>query len=82
MEEDIFNVQLVRYFVENVWKLERPDVIISVTGSADNFDLPPEHTAMLMRGMMEGTRKLQTWSVSIYGCISLVSVCGYCVVHA
>ena len=82
MEEDIFNVQLVRYFVENVWKLERPDVIISVTGSADNFDLPPEHTAMLMRGMMEGTRKLQTWSVFIYGCISLVSVCGYCVVHA
>jgi hypothetical protein len=68
-EEDICNVPLVRYFVENVWKLERPDVIISVTGGADNFDLPPEHIAMLMRGMMEGTRKLKTWSVSIYGCI-------------
>ena len=81
-EEDIFNVQLVRYFVENVWKLERPDVIISVTGGADNFDLPPEQNAMLMRGMMEGTRKLKTWSVPIYGCISFLSVCGYCVVHA
>ena len=72
MEEDIFNVQLVRYFVEHVWKLERPDVIISVTGGAAEYNLPPEHNAMLMRGMMEGTRKLKPWSVSIYGCISFV----------
>jgi hypothetical protein len=33
---------------------------------------------MLMRGMMEGTRKLKPWSVSIYGCISFLSVCGSC----
>jgi hypothetical protein len=66
-EEDIFNVQLVRYFVENVWKLERPDVIISVTGGASkNFDLRPEDNEKLMRGMMEGTRKLKTWSVRLY----------------
>jgi hypothetical protein len=69
-EEDILNVRLVRYFVENVWKLERPDVIISVTGGASkNFDLRPEYNEKLMRGMMEGTRKLKTWSVSIYVCI-------------
>jgi hypothetical protein len=81
-EEDIFNVHLVRYFVEKVWKLERPDVIISVTGGASkNFDLRPEYNEKLMRGMMEGTRKLKTWSVSIYVCISFLSVCGYCVVH-
>jgi hypothetical protein len=74
---------LVRYFVENVWKLERPDVIISVTGGASlNFDLHPDKNDMLMRGMMEGTRKLKPWSVPIYGCISVLSVCGYCIVHA
>jgi hypothetical protein len=79
----IFNVPLVRYFVENVWKLERPDVIISVTGGASlNFDLHPDKNDMLMRGMMEGTRKLKPWSVSIYGCISLLSVCGSCIVQA
>jgi hypothetical protein len=81
-EEDICNVQLVRYFVENVWKLERPDVIISVTGGASkNFDLRPEYKEKLMRGMMDGTRKLKPWSVSIYGCISFLSVCGSCVLH-
>jgi hypothetical protein len=82
-EEDILNVRLVRYFVENVWKLGRPDVIISVNGGASkNFDLRPEDNEKLMRGMMEGTRKLKTWSVSIYGCICFLSVCGYCVVRA
>ena len=74
-EEDIFNVHLVRYFVEKVWKLERPHVIISVTGgAAKNFDLRPEYNENLMRGMMEGTRRLTTWSVSIYVCISFLSV--------
>jgi hypothetical protein len=74
-EEDILNVKLVRYFVENVWKLERPDVIISVTGGATkNFYLRPEYKEKLMRGMMEGTRKLKTWSVSIYFCICFLSV--------
>jgi hypothetical protein len=42
-KENVFNVHLVRYFVENVWKLDQPDVIISITGGAQNFDLPPEH---------------------------------------
>jgi hypothetical protein len=81
--DDILNVRLVRYFVEHVWKLERPDVIISVTGGASqNFDLRPEYEEKLMRGMMDGTRKLKTWSVSLYVCISFLSVCRYCVVRA
>jgi hypothetical protein len=79
----MFNLPLVRYFVENVWKLERPDVIISVTGGVfRDFDLHPDKHDMFMRGMMEGTRKLKPWSVSIYGCISLLSVCGSCIVQA
>jgi hypothetical protein len=58
------NVHLVRYFVDKVWKLPRPEVIISVTGGAKHFDLSPEHKDRMMRGMMEGTRKLNPWSLS------------------
>ena len=70
-EEDLINVHLVRYFVENVWKLERPDVIISITGGAQNFDLPPEHKDRMMRGMMEGTRQIKPWSVSAFTSVLL-----------
>ena len=70
-KEDLFNVHLVRYFVENVWKLEKPDVIISITGGAQNFDLPPEQKDRMMRGMMEGTRQIKPWSVSIFTSVFL-----------
>jgi hypothetical protein len=70
-EENIFNVHLVRYFVENVWKLDRPNVIISITGGALNFDLPPEHKDRMMRGMMEGTRQMKPWSVSDFTSVFL-----------
>ena len=65
-KENVFNVHLVRYFVENVWKLYQPDVIISITGGAQNFDLPPEHKDRMMRGMMEGTRQMKPWSASAF----------------
>jgi hypothetical protein len=58
------NVHLVRNFVEEVWNLPRPEVIISVTGGAKHFDLSPEHKDRMMRGMMEGTRQLNPWSLS------------------
>jgi hypothetical protein len=70
-KEDLFNVHLVRYFVENVWKLEKPDVIISITGGAQNFDLPPEQKDRMMRGMMEGTRQIKPWSVSAFTSVFL-----------
>jgi hypothetical protein len=46
----LYNVHLLRYFVEEVWKLPRPDVIISVTGGAMAFDLPSVHKDMIMKG--------------------------------
>ena len=62
--ENFANVHLIRYFVDKVWKLPRPEVLISVTGGAKHFDLSPEHKDRMMRGMMEGTRKLNPWSLS------------------
>jgi hypothetical protein len=70
-KEGLLNVHLVRYFVENVWKLENPDVIISITGGAQNFDLPPEQKDRMMRGMMEGTRQIKPWSVSAFTSVFL-----------
>ena len=58
-EAALYNVHLLRYFVEAVWKLPRPDVIISVTGGAMAFDLPTMHKDMIMKGMMENTRDMQ-----------------------
>jgi hypothetical protein len=60
--ENFANVHLIRYFVDKVWKLPRPEVLISVTGGAKHFDLSPEHKDRMMRGMMEGTRQLNPWS--------------------
>lgn len=48
--EDLYNVHLLRFFVEQEWKLERPDVIISVTGGAGEFNFPSRHKDMIMRG--------------------------------
>ena len=31
-DSDRYNPHLIRYYVEHVWHLSRPDVIISVTG--------------------------------------------------
>jgi hypothetical protein len=40
--EGFNNVHLVRYFVENAWEIPRPDVILTITGGAQHFDLPSE----------------------------------------
>ena len=55
----LYNVHLLRYFIEAEWQLPRPDVIISVTGGAQAFDLPSVHKDMIMKGMMENTRDMQ-----------------------
>jgi len=70
--ENFANVHLIRYFVDKVWKLPRPEVLISVTGGAKHFDLSPEHKDRMMRGMMEGTRQLNPWScvcVCVCSCV-------------
>ena len=45
----LYNVHLLRYFIEAVWQLPRPDVIISVTGGALDFDLASMHRDMIMK---------------------------------
>ena len=42
--------------VYNEWKLQEPEVIISVTGGAVHFDLDARNKDVIMQGMMDGTR--------------------------
>jgi hypothetical protein len=58
-------VHLICHCLENVWHIPKPDVIITLTGGAKHFDLPPEHKDKIMRGMTEGTRHLNPWLLSL-----------------
>lgn len=59
-----YNPHLVRFYMQHVWKLKRPDVIISVAGGAKQFDLSTENKDKVMKGMMEGTRALDAWFIT------------------
>ena len=59
-----YNPHLVRFYMQHVWKLKRPDVIISVSGGAKQFDLSTENKDKVMKGMMEGTRALDAWFIT------------------
>ncbi len=59
-----YNEHLTRFFVDKVWALPRPDVIISVAGGAKYFKLSAGHKDRIMKGMMEGTRNLNPWFIT------------------
>lgn len=48
--EGLYNVNLLRFYVEQEWNLRKPDVIISVTGGAAEFNFPSQHREVIMRG--------------------------------
>ena len=64
VNKDDYNPHLIRFYMEHVWKLKRPDVIISVTGGAQDFDLSTEDLDKIFKGMMDGTRSLNSWFVT------------------
>ena len=64
VHKDRINMHLLRYFVDRVWALPRPDVIISVTGGAANFKLATDHKDKIMQGMFDGTRSLTPWFIT------------------
>ncbi len=59
-----YNEHLMRFFVDKVWALPRPDVIISVAGGGGYFKLSAGHKDRIMKGMMEGTRNLKPWFIT------------------
>ena len=47
---ELCNIHLIRQLVEEKWKLERPDVIITITGGAQAFDLSTTYKDVIMKG--------------------------------
>jgi transient receptor potential cation channel subfamily M protein 2 len=51
------------YYVENVWELPRPKLLISVTGGAEDFPLSRAKENVLYK-LMEAARKTHAWIVT------------------
>ena len=55
--------QALIYFIENVWRLPRPKLLISVTGGALDFDMNP-HKEEVLQQLMETARRTNAWLVT------------------
>jgi transient receptor potential cation channel subfamily M protein 2 len=51
------------YYVENVWELPRPKLLISVTGGAQDFALSRAKENVLYK-LMEAARQTDAWIVT------------------
>jgi hypothetical protein len=51
---EIYNIHLIQQLLMEKWTLERPDVIISITGGATDFDMSStNNNDMLMKWLMD-----------------------------
>jgi hypothetical protein len=55
--------QALLYFIENVWKLPRPRLLISITGGAVDFPMDPHKEAVLEQ-LMDTARRTNAWLVT------------------
>jgi hypothetical protein len=51
------------FYVENVWDLERPKLLVSITGGANDFEMDRDKENVLFQ-LMEAARKTQAWLVT------------------
>ena len=65
----ITNPYLVRYYAENVWKLHKPQVLISITsGHTTDYNLESSIEDHLLYDMMEMTNNLNAWLITNGAC--------------
>lgn len=55
--------QALIYFIENVWKLPRPRLLISIAGGAADFPMDPHKEAVLEQ-LMDTARRTNAWLVT------------------
>lgn len=58
------NMHLLRFYAFYEWGLKRPELILTVTGGAGNFDLNSDAQSKILKGMMEGSRDLSPWFIT------------------
>ena len=52
-------LNILRYYAIKQWGLKRPEIILTVTGGATNFDINSDERDKILKGMMDGTRDLR-----------------------
>ena len=55
--------QMLMYFVENVWSLPRPKLVISISGGTEDFRITPE-LEQLLNDLMQIARKSNAWLIT------------------
>lgn len=48
-------------FIDKFWNLARPEVIISIAGGGEDFDLPPQLQLVFERGLVSAARSAKAW---------------------
>ena len=52
--------RLVLHFVETVWNLSRPKLLVSITGGAVDFEIPPD-LELVLSDLMRFARRTDAW---------------------
>ncbi|XP_028404438.1 transient receptor potential cation channel subfamily M member 2-like isoform X2 [Dendronephthya gigantea] len=58
------NVELVMRLILKVWKLEVPNLVISVTGGAKSFHLKPRLKEVFQRGLIKAAKSTGAWIIT------------------
>ncbi|CAB4001045.1 transient receptor potential cation channel subfamily M member 2-like, partial [Paramuricea clavata] len=58
------NVELVMKLILRVWKLEVPNLVISVTGGAKSFHLKPRLKEVFQRGLIKAAKSTGAWIIT------------------
>ena len=61
---DTTSATLLSNFIEKYWKLPRPEVLISVTGGAQDFELSPPLQRVFDRGLANAATATNAWVVT------------------
>ena len=67
--------KMLLYFVENVWNLPRPKLVIGITGGALDFPLTPE-LEQVLNDLMQIARKHEAWLVTGGTKAGIMKYCG------
>lgn len=70
------NTWLLRYYAEHVWQLPPPQVLLSISGGEDDYNLEASTQDALLYNMMELTNHLDAWLMTDGSCRGFAKTVG------
>ena len=55
---------LLKFFVENVWRVSRPDLVLTITGGAQDFRLAKGMQDEIMKELVDVAKNMNAWVVT------------------